>query len=172
MRGATIEPEQGLSGRLAVRDSRHGVDEVALLASVQGESEVICDALKRATIWIADAHARPTPDGWSVRLVLCPNVASARAEQQGLRDKSLRFAVSQQSVLDLIDGYVADVNETLPAACRIASCELDLSLEAEPKRASRESMPSPAKAAIGRSGRARLLTSSAPSSAPSRQRAR
>lgn len=93
--------------------------------------QLITDALKRSTVWIADAQVEPLASGWAARLLLCPAIASARAGQQGLRDGSLRSAIGEQSVIDLLDSYIARVNETLPRSCQIVSREFDLSLETE-----------------------------------------
>lgn len=97
----------------------------------EDHKQLITDALKRSTVWIADAQVEPVASGWAARLLLCPAIASARAGQQGLRDRSLRSAIREPSVIDLLDSYIARVNETLPSSCQIVSREFDLSLETE-----------------------------------------
>lgn len=96
--------------------------------------QLIGDALKRSTVWIADAHVEPEDRGWTARLVLCPKVAESRAEQQGLSDRSLRSAICERGVIDLLDSYIAKVNETLPTSCQVVSRKFDLSLEPESER--------------------------------------
>lgn len=93
--------------------------------------ELIASALRQSTVWIEDAFVAPAVGGWSARLQLSPTIAAARADNQGLRNTSLRAALKEKAVVDLIDGYVAAVNHRLPDSCRIVSREFDLSLEPE-----------------------------------------
>jgi hypothetical protein len=88
---------------------------------------LVIDALKQSTI--ADVDARRTASGWSVQLVLDPNVAGGRAEQQGLRDRTLRAAMREKSVIDLLESYISAVNKLLPSSCEIVTWEFDLSRE-------------------------------------------
>jgi hypothetical protein len=53
-----------------------------------------------------------------------PNMAKARAEQQGLPDRSLTAAARDERVRRVWDAHVAQVNASLPAGQRIVSYAL------------------------------------------------
>jgi len=95
----------------------------------------ISEALRRATVWVEAVDVRRVEQGWSARLVLSPGGDSARAEQQGLKDGSLRAELAQDSVIQMLDAYITKVNEQLPASCQIVSREFDLTLEGGPTNA-------------------------------------
>jgi hypothetical protein len=81
----------------------------------------IITALRYSTAWIEDADVRSSGDGWVARLHLCPTLAAARAEQQGLRDGSLRAALRDNKLRDLIGGYVVEANARLPRSRQVVA---------------------------------------------------
>jgi hypothetical protein len=81
----------------------------------------IARALCATTAWFLEVQLLPCPGGWAAFIHLDPNMAKARAEQQGLADKSLSAAANDPRVRLLWAGYVAAVNDALSADVRIVS---------------------------------------------------
>ncbi len=121
--------------------------------SVEDQKQLITETLKQSTVWIADATVERTGDGWAARLLLNPDVAGGRAEQQGMRDKSLRSAIKEPRVIRLLDSYITDVNKVLPSSCQILSREFDVSLEPETSTRANGQAPARYNAEVSDSGR-------------------
>jgi hypothetical protein len=90
------------------------------------EATAISAALVDATPWFLQARVRRLDAGWEAVVRLDPHMATARAEQQGLKDGSLRAALAEEAVRRTLDAYVARVNRALAPDARIASYAFDI----------------------------------------------
>ena len=93
---------------------------------VHAATETIERMLRAATPWILRAELQPCPGGFRARVTLDPNMARARADQQGLADPSLPTAAANATVRANLAGYVARVNAKLPDGSRIMAHEIAL----------------------------------------------
>lgn len=80
--------------------------------------------LQTASPWFLKVDLQPSLGGWSATMQIDPNMAKARADQQGLQDQSLRAAVRDERVRQVWEAHIARVNTSLPAGQRIVSYSL------------------------------------------------
>jgi hypothetical protein len=83
------------------------------------QSEMVTGALHHVTPWFLGAELNRVPGGWTALIRIDPNMAGARADQQGLPDKSLLAAAKNPRVSRLWADSVARVNASLPPEWKI-----------------------------------------------------
>jgi hypothetical protein len=79
-------------------------------------------ALVGAIPLVRDAHN--SSDGATVVLVLDPLIVAARAEQQGLRDRSLKAAATSQRVQELLRRKILEWDQRRRGGAVITRCVL------------------------------------------------
>lgn len=84
------------------------------------ERQRVAGRLRSASRWFLDVELQPSTGGWNAAVRVDPNVAKARAEQQGLPDGSLKAAAKDDRVRHVCDTQIARVNASLPSGQRIA----------------------------------------------------
>src|SRR5262245_57261501 len=91
----------------------------------QVEEWVISDQLERACLMIGGIELLRRNDGWMATVRLNPTLVIARADQQGLPDRSVRAAAASPSLQRQIALVVEQVNEGLPFEHRIVDHVID-----------------------------------------------
>jgi hypothetical protein len=82
------------------------------------------DRLQTASLLIADADLRHTPDGWVAAVTLDPLMVKLRGAEQGLADASVATAVADPRIHHAIDAVRRRVNAGLAPTEQIKGIDI------------------------------------------------